>query len=149
MKDPKTTMKTYSAKASEIEREWFVVDATDKTLGRLASEIAKILRGKHKPIYTPHIDTGDHVVVINCSKVVLTGNKLADKYRYRHSGHPGGLKATPYGNLMATRSDFVVREAVRGMLPKGPLGRSMLGKLRVYVGPLHKHEAQKPRPLSL
>lgn len=141
-------MKTFSAKPHEVEREWFIVDATDQTLGRLASNLARVLRGKHKPIYTPHVDTGDFVVVTNCSKIVLTGNKLADKVRYRHSGYPGGLKATPYGKLMATRPDFVMREAVRGMLPKGPLGRQMIRKLKVYPGPVHKHEAQKPRELK-
>jgi large subunit ribosomal protein L13 len=141
-------VKTFSAKPHEVEREWFIVDATDQTLGRLASNLARVLRGKHKPIYTPHVDTGDFVVVTNCSKIVLTGNKLADKVRYRHSGYPGGLKATPYGKLMATRPDFVMREAVRGMLPKGPLGRQMIRKLKVYPGPVHKHEAQKPRELK-
>lgn len=141
-------MKTFSAKPADVTREWYVVDAKDQTLGRLASRLAQVLRGKHKPIYTPHVDTGDHVVVVNCSKVVLTGNKLNDKMRYRHSRYPGGLTATPFSKLMATRPDFVVREAVRGMLPKGPLGRKMLTKLRVYPGPDHKHEAQKPRPLD-
>lgn len=141
-------MKTFSAKPHEVEREWYLVDAADQVLGRLASRVAQVLRGKHKPIYTPHVDTGDHVVIINCSKIVLTGKKMTDKIRYRHSGYIGGLKATPYGKLMATRPDFVVREAVRGMLPKGPLGRQMLRKLKVYPGPDHRHEAQKPRPLS-
>lgn len=142
-------VKTYSAKESEIQRAWWVVDATDQTLGRLATRVAHVLRGKHKPIFTPHLDTGDHVIVINCSKVILTGNKLKDKVRYRHSRYPGGLKAVPYGRLMATRPDFVVREAVRGMLPKGPLGRKMLRKLRVFLGPEHAQQAQKPRPLEL
>lgn len=142
-------MKTYSAKKSDIARDWWVVDATDQTLGRLASKVAQILRGKHKPIFTPHVDTGDHVVVVNCSKVVLTGDKLHQKVRYRHSGYPGGLHAIPYERLMATRPDFVVREAVRGMLPKGPLGRKMLTKLKTYPGSEHRHGAQKPRPLEL
>jgi large subunit ribosomal protein L13 len=143
-----TSVKTFSAKAHEVDREWLVVDATDQALGRLASNVAQVLRGKHKPIYTPHVDTGDFVIVVNCSKIVLTGNKATDKMRVRHSGYPGGLKSTPYGKLLATRPDFVVREAVRGMLPKGSLGRQMLTKLKVYPGPDHKHEAQKPRSHS-
>lgn len=141
-------VKTYSARPSDISRDWWVVDAADQTLGRLATRLAGILRGKHKPIFTPHVDTGDHVIVVNCSKVVLTGNKMQAKVRYRHSGYPGGLKGIAYERLMATRPDFVVREAVRGMLPKGPLGRKMLTKLRAYPGPEHMHEAQKPRPLE-
>ncbi|RJQ53706.1 MAG: 50S ribosomal protein L13 [Actinobacteria bacterium] len=141
-------MKTYSAKPHEVEREWYVVDATDKPLGRLATEVATVLRGKHKPTYTPHVDTGDHVVVVNAARVRLTGDKINQKVRYRHSGYVGGLKAVPYSRLMAERPDFVVREAVRGMLPKTRLGRQMLKKLRVYRGAEHPHAAQNPKPLG-
>lgn len=142
-------MKTFIAKPHEVERKWYVVDASDKPLGRLASEIAKILRGKHKPIYTPHVDTGDHVIVINAEKVRLTGKKLDQKLYRRHSQYPGGLKEIPYRQLMETKPTFAIYEAVRGMLPHNRLGRKMLKKLRVYAGQEHNHEAQKPEKLEL
>ncbi len=142
-------MRTYSAKASEVERRWFVVDATDQPLGRLATRIATILRGKHRPIFTPHVDTGDFVVVVNAAKVRLTGNKLDQKFWHRHTGHPGGLKSTPYRVLLQRRPEFAIEKAVRGMLPKNALGRKMLKKLKVYAGETHPHAAQKPQPLSL
>jgi large subunit ribosomal protein L13 len=142
-------MSTVSAKAHEVERKWFVVDATDKPLGRLASHVAQILRGKHKAIYTPHVDTGDFVVVINAEKIKLTGQKLDKKLYQRHSGQPGGFKETPYRQLIAQRPDFVIEKAVRGMLPKNPLGRKMGGKLKVYAGGTHPHTAQQPDELTL
>lgn len=142
-------MKTFMAKPHEVERKWYVVDASGKTLGRLASEVAKILRGKHKPIYTPHVDTGDHVIIINAEKVHLTGKKLDQKVYRRHSGYPGGLKEIKYRELMKTKPEFVVYEAVRGMLPHNRLGRKMIKKLRVYAGPNHNHEAQKPEVLEI
>lgn len=142
-------MKTYVAKPDKITRKWYVVDATDKPLGRLASQIAKILRGKHKPIYTPHVDTGDYVIVINAEKVKLTGKKL-DKKRYRHHTlYPGGLKEIPYRQLLETKPAFVIYHAVKGMLPHNRLGRKMLKKLKVYAGPNHRHEAQQPEILEL
>jgi large subunit ribosomal protein L13 len=140
---------TYSPKAKEITRAWHVVDAEDMVLGRLSTEVARILRGKHKPIFAPHIDTGDHVIVVNSSKVVLTSNKADRKFSYHHSGYPGGLKATKYTSLMERKPDEVVRKAVAGMLPKGRLGRAMLGKLRVYSGPTHPHASQNPKPLEI
>lgn len=142
-------MKTFMAKAEEVERKWYVVDADGKTLGRLASEVAKILRGKHKPIYTPHVDTGDHVIVINAEKVRLTGKKLDQKMYRRHSQYPGGLKEIPYRQLMEKRPTEAVYKAVKGMLPKNSLGRKILKKLRVYAGPDHKHEAQQPEMLEI
>ncbi len=142
-------MKTYMAKANEIERKWFIVDAEGKTLGRLASEVAKILRGKHKPIYTPHVDTGDHVIIVNAEKVVLTGKKLDQKMYRRHSGYPGGLKEIPYRRFMAEKPEKAVYEAVRGMLPHNRLGRKMIKKLRVYRGTEHPHQAQKPEVLEI
>ena len=142
-------MKTYMAKAHEVERKWYVVDATDKTLGRLASQIATILRGKHKAIYTPHVDTGDFVIVVNAEKVALTGKKLDQKMYRHHSLYPGGLKETPYRKLLETKPELAIEEAVRRMLPKGPLGRKILKKLKVYSGPNHNHEAQKPEVLEL
>jgi large subunit ribosomal protein L13 len=142
-------VKTYQAKPGEVAREWLVLDATDVPLGRLASRAAVILRGKHKPQYTPHVDTGDYVIVINASKIRLTGNKLEDKKAYRHSGYPGGLKATPVSKLMAERPERVVENAVKGMLPKNTLGRAMRKKLKVYAGPDHPHAAQNPRPIDL
>lgn len=142
-------MKTYYAKPGEVEREWLVVDATDIPLGRLASEVASILRGKRKPQYTPHVDTGDFVIVVNASKVKLTGNKLADKRKYRHSGFPGGLKETAISDMLAKRPERVIEQAVKGMLPKNTLGRAMGQKLKVYGGPEHPHEAQKPRQITL
>ena len=142
-------MNTYMAKAQEIERKWYVVDADGMVLGRLASQVANILRGKHKPIYTPHVDTGDHVIIINASKVVLTGKKLDQKYYYRHTGHPGGLKEVKYRHLMNEKPEFAVEKAIVGMLPKGPLGRQMAKKLRVYAGAEHEHAAQQPEVLEL
>jgi large subunit ribosomal protein L13 len=142
-------MKTYSVKAGEIERKWYLVDAQDMVLGRLASEVASILKGKRKPIYSTHLDVGDNVIVVNADKIVLTGNKLEKKIHYRHSGYPGGLKETAYADLMKRKPDFVVRKAVRGMLPHNRLGRSMLRKLHVYAGPDHPHQAQKPEKLDL
>ncbi|MGI6706136.1 MAG: 50S ribosomal protein L13 [Clostridia bacterium] len=141
-------MKTYMANAQNVQRKWYVVDADGKTLGRLASQVATILRGKHKPTYTPHVDTGDHVIVLNAEKVVLTGKKLDQKLYRRHSQYPGGLKEIPYRRLIATRPEFVVYEAVRGMLPHNSLGRAMLKKLRIYRGSEHKHQAQKPEVLD-
>lgn len=141
-------MKTFMAKPG-APRKWYVVDADGMVLGRMASQVASILRGKNKPTYTPHVDTGDHVIVINASKVVLTGRKLQQKMHYSHSGYIGGLKVTPYSKLMATKPEFVIKEAVRGMLPKNVLGRSMLTKLRVYSGPEHKQQAQQPEALAL
>ena len=142
-------MKTYMANAQTVERKWYVVDADGMTLGRLASQVAAILRGKNKPIYTPHCDTGDHVIVINAAKVVLTGKKLDQKVYYHHSGYAGGMKETKYRKLMAEKPEFAVKHAVVGMLPKGPLGRQMARKLRVYAGAEHEHEAQKPEVLEL
>ena len=142
-------MKTYSPKPEHIERRWYVVDASGVVLGRLASEVATILRGKHKPMYAPHMDTGDHVVVVNADKIELTGNKGEDKYAYRHSGYPGGITAVKYKDLMATRPVAAVEKAVRGMLPKNTLGRQMLKKLHVVPGPEHPHQAQAPVALAL
>ena len=141
--------KTYSAKPEEIERTWYVVDAEGKTLGRLATEIAKILRGKHKPIYTPHVDTGDYVIVVNADKVRVTGNRLDQKIYYRHSGYIGGLKAVPLRRMLETHPERVIEHAVKGMLPKNRLGRKMYKKLKVYASPDHPHQAQKPQPLDL
>ncbi len=142
-------MKTYMAKANEIERKWYIVDADGKTLGRLASEVAKIIRGKHKPIYTPHVDTGDHVVIINAEKIQLTGKKLDQKMYRTHSLYPGGLKEVPYREFLAKKPEKVVYEAVRGMLPHNRLGRQMIKKLRVYRRAEHPHEAQKPEVLEI
>ena len=137
------------ANAQTVERKWYVVDADGMTLGRLASQVAAILRGKNKPTFTPHVDTGDHVIVLNADKVVLTGDKLNQKFYRRHSGYPGGLKETSYKDLMAKKADLAVIEAVRGMLPKNALGRQMIKKLRVYKGAEHDHAAQKPEVLEL
>ena len=142
-------MKTYSAKPKEIEQRWYVVDADGQTLGRLATRIADTLRGKRKPQYTPHVDTGDFVVVINAEKIAVTGKKLEQKRYYRHSGYPGGLKSRTLEEVLATRPERVIEHAVKGMLPKGPLGRKMLSKLKVHPGPTHPHAAQRPVPLSL
>ena len=142
-------MNTHSTKPSEITRDWWLVDAEGVVLGRLASEVAKRLRGKHKPNFTPHLDTGDHVVIVNASKVVLTGNKLLQKQWHRHSGYPGGLTSVPYSKLMATKPELAIEKAVKGMLPSNRLGRAMLKKLKVYPGPEHAHEAQNPQPLDL
>ena len=142
-------MKTFMANAQNVERNWYIVDADGMTLGRLASQVAAILRGKNKPTFTPHVDCGDHVVIINAAKVVLTGKKLDQKVYYHHSGYAGGLKETKYRKLMAEKPEFAVKHAVVGMLPKGPLGRQMARKLRVYAGAEHEHEAQKPVVLEL
>ena len=141
-------MKSYRADSS-LQKEWFVVDASGKRLGRLASQVAAILIGKHKPQFTPGVDTGDYVIVINTDKLVLTGNKLDKKFYYRHTGYPGGLRATKYRDLMANKSDFAFEKAVERMMPKTTLGRDMLKKLHVYTGPDHKHEAQNPKALVL
>ena len=137
------------AKAQDVERKWYVVDAQDVVLGRLASQVASILRGKNKAIYTPHVDTGDYVIVINADKIVLTGKKLDQKVYYKHSGFPGGLKETVYRRLIAEKPEFAIKHAVVGMLPKGPLGRKMAKKLKVYAGDVHEHEAQTPETLVL
>ena len=142
-------MKTYMAKAETVERKWYVIDAEGVALGRLATKVAAILRGKHKPTFTPNVDTGDFVIVLNTDKVVLTGKKLEDKYYRYHSGYIGGLKEIPYKKLMAEKSDLAVYEAVKGMLPKNSLGRVMLKKLRVYKGAEHNHAAQKPEELKV
>lgn len=144
-----TMNKTYSPKPSEIERVWHVADATDLPLGRLASEIAQILRGKHKPTYAPHMDTGDFVVVVNAEKVAVTSDKSQSKIYYRHSGYPGGIKAETFDSLRERRPEAIIERAVRGMLPKNKLGRQMARKLKVYAGPDHPHEAQKPEALDL
>ena len=142
-------MSTPSPKVSEIERAWHVVDADGLVLGRLATEVARLLRGKHKPIFAPHVDTGDHVIVVNADKIVLTAGKAEKKVAYRHSGYPGGLKQELYVDLIAKKPEEVVRRAVRGMLPKTTLGRQMLKKLKVYAGPEHPHQAQSPQPLAI
>ncbi len=142
-------MRTFSTKPSDVQRAWHLVDAEGLVLGRMSSEVARLLRGKHKPMFAPHLDTGDHVIVINASKVVLTSGKEGKKIAYRHSGYPGGLKKESYTEVMASKPDAAVRKAVRGMLPKGPLGRMMLKKLKVYAGPTHPHAAQLPEPLEL
>ena len=142
-------MKTYTAKAGEVEQGWFVVDAQNKVLGRLAVQIASRLRGKHKPEYTPHVDTGDFIVVVNASKLRVTGRKAERKMYYRHTGFPGGLKETNFAKLHAARPERVLRKAVKGMLPKGPLGYAMLRKLKVYAGDTHPHTAQQPKNLEI
>ena len=142
-------MKTYMAKASDVQRKWYVVDAEGVVLGRLASQVASILRGKNKPIYTPHVDTGDYVIILNADKVVLTGKKLDQKIYYKHSGYAGGLKETPYRRLLAEKPEFAVQKAIIGMLPKGPLGRKMAKKMKVYTGTEHEHAAQQPEVLVI
>ncbi len=142
-------MKTVSAKAEEVKRDWYVVDAEGKTLGRLASAIAHRLRGKHKAIYTPHVDTGDYIVVINAEKVRVSGNKAQDKMYYRHSGYMGGLKETSFTDMIRRSPEKVIELAVKGMLPRTPLGRTMYRKLKVYAGAEHQHAAQQPQPLEL
>ena len=142
-------MRTYTPKASEITRQWHVVDANGLVLGRMCTEVARLLRGKHKPTFAPHIDTGDHVIVVNASKVVLTANKGERELVWRHSGYPGGIKSQRYGDLLARKPEEAIRRTVKGMLPKGPLGRQMLSKLKVYAGPDHPHAAQTPEPLDL
>ena len=142
-------MKTYTPKVAEIEREWYVVDAAGKTLGRLASEIARILRGKHKPTYAPHMDCGDFVIVVNADKIRVTGRKLDQKMYYRHSGYPGGLTGITLRRQLEKHPDRVITLAVRGMLPKNRLGRRLIKKLKVYAAPTHPHQAQQPKPLDL
>lgn len=142
-------MKTFSAKPAEVKREWFVIDATDKVLGRVATEIAHLLRGKHKPEYTPHVDTGDHIIVINAEKIAVTGNKEEGKIYYRHTGYPGGIKDLNLRELRAKAPTRIIENAVRGMMPKNPLGRAMLKKLHIYAGPEHKHQAQEPQAFEV
>ena len=142
-------MKTFSAKPAEVKREWYVVDADGKTLGRLASEIAFRLRGKHKPEYTPHVDTGDYIIVVNAEKIRVTGNKEKDKMYYRHSGYIGNMKSVTLGKLRKTFPDRIITTAVKGLLPKNPLGRAMFKKLKVYAGPEHTHQAQQPKVLEI
>lgn len=142
-------MKTFSAKPHEVNHDWIVIDAADKILGRLASEIAHRLRGKHKPIYTPHVDTGDYIVVVNVDKLRVTGNKLDDKIYYRHSGFPGGIYETNFGKMHARFPGRPLEKAVKGMLPKGPLGYAMLKKLKIYAGATHPHTAQQPIQLEI
>ncbi len=142
-------IKTYTPKPEDIQREWFVIDAKDQTLGRLATQIAQILRGKHKPIFSPHMDVGDFVIVINCEKIRVTGNKLDDKRYYRHSGYPGGIRSVTLRQQLDKFPDRVIRTAVRGMLPKNKLGRQMIKKLKVYAGENHPHQAQKPKVFEL
>ena len=142
-------MKTFSAKPAEVRRDWYVVDATGKTLGRLSTEIAHRLRGKHKPEYTPHVDTGDYIVVVNAEKIRVTGNKLKDKIYHRHTGYIGNLKSISLEKLLDEAPERALQHAVKGMLPRGPLGRKMLGKLRVYAGPEHNHAAQQPITLEV
>ena len=142
-------MKSFMASPSTVERKWYVVDAEGKTLGRLASEVANVLRGKKKPIYTPHIDTGDYVIVVNAEKVVTTGKKLDQKKYYHHSEYVGGMKEATLKEMMQKKPEFVITHAVKGMLPKGPLGRQMLTKLHIYAGPEHNHAAQKPEVLDI
>jgi large subunit ribosomal protein L13 len=141
-------MKTYVTKQSEVERKWYVVDAAGQTLGRLASEVARVLRGKHKPIYSPSVDTGDYVIVVNAERIHVTGRKLDQKMYYRYSGYPGGLKQITLRNLLQKHPTRVIKHAVKGMLPKNKLGRRMFKKLRVYAGPDHPHAAQQPSPLE-
>ena len=142
-------MKTYTARAEDMDQEWFLVNAEGKTLGRLASEIAQVLRGKHKPIYTPHLDCGDYVIVVNAEKVQVTGRKLDQKMYYRHTGYPGGIKSISLRNQLQKHPERVLQAAVRGMLPKNRLGRKMLKKLKVYAGDSHPHQAQQPKSLEL
>ncbi len=142
-------MSTFSAKPEEVRRDWYVVDATGKTLGRLSTEIARRLRGKHKPEYTPHVDTGDYIVVVNAEKIRVTGNKLKDKLYHRHTGYIGNLKTVPLDKLLEQTPERVLQYAVKGMMPRGPLGRQMLSKLRVFAGPEHTHAAQQPIPLDV
>ncbi len=142
-------MRTFSPKAADIQRQWHVIDASDVVLGRLANQAATLLRGKHKPIFAPHVDTGDFVIIVNAAKVALSGNKLQDKLAHRHSGYPGGLRSMSYAELMARSPERAVHKAVRGMLPKNTLGRQMLRKLKVYAGPDHPHQAQQPVPFEI
>ncbi len=142
-------MSTFTAKPAEVQRDWFVIDATDKVLGRLATEVASRLRGKHKPIYTPHVDTGDYIIIINAEKIRVTGNKKTDKTYFHHTGFPGGIKSITFDKQIEKAPERVIQSAVKGMLPKGPLGRDMFRKLKIYAGPEHQHTAQQPQPLEL
>ncbi|GAA5194388.1 50S ribosomal protein L13 [Ferrimonas gelatinilytica] len=142
-------MKTFTAKPESVQRDWFIIDAEGKTLGRLATEVARRLRGKHKPEYTPHVDTGDYIVIVNAEKVTVTGNKAQDKMYYRHSGYPGGIKEINFADLQVRNPEMIIEKAVKGMLPKGPLGRAMFRKLKVYAGAEHKHAAQQPQVLDI
>ncbi|MBS3800835.1 MAG: 50S ribosomal protein L13 [Thioalkalivibrio sp.] len=142
-------MSTISAKPAEVERDWFLVDADGKTLGRLATEIARRLRGKHKPVYTPHVDTGDYIVVINAEKIHVSGNKAMDKKYFRHTGYPGGIKEANFTQMIERHPEKVLELAVKGMLPRNPLGRAMFKKLKVYAGTEHRHQAQQPQPLEV
>jgi len=142
-------MKTFSAKPQTVQRDWFVVDATDKVLGRLATEIARRLRGKHKPVYTPHVDTGDYIVVVNADKIKVTGRKETDKTYYHHTGYPGGIKSITLDKLRDKAPERIIETAVKGMLPKNPLGRAMFRKLKVFAGNEHDHAAQQPQPLEI
>ncbi len=142
-------MKTYTATNENVRRDWYVVDAAGKTLGRLATEVARRLRGKHKPEFTPHVDTGDYIIVVNANQVRVTGNKLADKIYYRHTGYIGNMKQEPLGDLMKRKPELVIERAVKGMLPKNRLGRAMFRKLKVYAGPEHRHQSQQPKTLEV
>ncbi|MBN1379192.1 MAG: 50S ribosomal protein L13 [Gammaproteobacteria bacterium] len=142
-------MKTFSAKSEEVTRDWYIVDASGKTLGRLATEVARRLRGKHKPEYTPHVDTGDYIVVVNAEKIHVTGNKAKDKMYHHHTGFIGNLKSISFEKLLARKPEKIIETAVKGMLPKNPLGRAMYRKLKVYAGPQHNHAAQQPKPLEI
>jgi large subunit ribosomal protein L13 len=142
-------VRTYTPKPADVERQWHVIDATDVVLGRLASQVATLLRGKHKPIFAPHLDTGDFVIIINADKVALSGKKLEQKKAYRHSGYPGGLRSMSYGDLMEKHPERAVEKAIKGMLPKNTLGRQMFSKLKVYTGPKHPHQAQQPVPYDI
>jgi large subunit ribosomal protein L13 len=142
-------MKTISMRAEDVQRSWYVIDANNQTLGRLATEVARRLRGKHKAEYTPHVDTGDYIVVVNADKVRVTGNKTTDKIYYRHSGYPGGIKSVNFQKLRDTHPDRIIEKAVKGMMPRNPLGRAMLRKLKVYAGPEHPHSAQQPELLEI
>lgn len=141
--------KTFSAKPAEVVHEWFVIDATDKVLGRVASEVARRLRGKHKAIYTPHVDTGDFIIVVNADKIKVTGNKAVDKVYYRHTGYPGGIRSINFRDMQAKHPGRALEKAVKGMLPKGPLGYAMIKKLKIYAGPEHPHGAQQPKVLEI
>ena len=142
-------MKTFSAKPEEVKRDWYVIDAEGKTLGRLATEVARRLRGKHKAEYTPHVDTGDYIIVVNAEKVTVTGNKTSDKMYYRHSGYPGGIREINFEKLQDQKPEMIIEKAIKGMLPRNPLGRAMFSKLKVYAGETHPHAAQQPQELQI
>ncbi len=142
-------MKTFSAKPETVKRDWYVIDAEGKTLGRLATEVARRLRGKHKAEYTPHVDTGDYIIVVNAEKVTVTGNKTSDKMYYSHTGYPGGIREINFEKLQARKPEMIIEKAVKGMLPRNPLGRAMFRKLKVYAGENHNHAAQQPQPLEI